>query len=73
MEMGEPPKLRKLSSTKIVKTKNVPDDDVEDHGGLKSEKSAILSSRTVCKSLNFFEKNFLDRTCNTLQKLELYT
>ena len=27
LEMGEPPKLRKVSSTKIVKTKNVPDDD----------------------------------------------
>ena len=52
MEMGEPPKLRKLSSTKIVKTKNVPDDDVEDHGGLKSEKSAILILAVLPQRLN---------------------
>ena len=37
MEMGEPPKLSKVSSTKIVKTKNVPD-NVEDQGRLKSKK-----------------------------------
>ena len=38
MEMGEPPKLRKLSSTKIVKTKNVVLDNIEDHGRMMWKK-----------------------------------